>query len=306
MKPRNLQQQVKVALVIPVYNRRETTLRALRSLTRINKDGLEVKIFVVDDGSTDGTGDAIRAQYPEVVLLNGGGTLHYAGGTSLGMQKALEWEPEYICTMNDDSVFHPDFLQRLVAAASKFQKSVIGALLLLWSEPHKVFQVNQRWNTLQGGWVIPKDLTAFNIPKSTFEVECIVGNTVLFPADGIRKLGLMDAEKFPFGWGDAQYTMRFRKNGYRLFVEPKALVWCEPNTDPPSLHTLSSRRVLEILLFDERHPLNLRRQFVARVESAPSIIKALLAYLAYLVRFTAHAVKMMRKRINMNSLSQKS
>src|SRR5687767_7398286 len=128
----------KVALVIPVHNRRDTTLQALRSLERIDRSGLDVRIFVVDDGSTDGTSDSIRVLFPEVTLVEGDGSLHYAAGTNRGVEAALGWEPDYIVTMNDDAVFHEQFLQRLILTAQSHPRSIVGALLLLWNEPHKV------------------------------------------------------------------------------------------------------------------------------------------------------------------------
>ena len=54
----------RVELVTPVHNRRDITLQCLRSLSRIDRTGLDIHITVVDDGSTDGTGDAIREQFP--------------------------------------------------------------------------------------------------------------------------------------------------------------------------------------------------------------------------------------------------
>ena len=274
----------KVVLVIPVYNRRETTLQGLRSLSRIDHTGLDVRVIVVDDGSKDGTSEAIREHFPEVELVQGDGTLHYAGGTNRGIEAALKHSPDFIVTMNDDSIFHKHFLQRLVATARENERSIVGALLLLWDEPHKVFQVGQRWNTLYGGWHLPERLTAFTMPKSTFEVECIVGNCVLFPVEAIKECGFMDEEKFPHGWGDAQYLARMRKAGWRLLVEPRALVWCEPNTYPKPLHKQSVKEVLKILFVNERHPLNLKRQFVARWESAPTKWQAALAFGVYCFR----------------------
>src|ERR1041384_3597543 len=132
---------IKVGLVIPVFNRRETTLQALRSLSRIDKAGLDVRIFIVDDGSTDGTSEAIRREFAEVELIAGDGTLHYAGGTNRGIMAALSWDADYVLTMNDDSVFHDQFLRRMVKTAQENPRSVVGALLLLWDQPHKVFQV---------------------------------------------------------------------------------------------------------------------------------------------------------------------
>ncbi len=274
----------KVALVIPVYNRRETTLQGLKSLSRISTDGLDVKIYVVDDGSTDGTAEAINKNYPEVELIKGDGTLHYAAGTNRGIEAALKWNPDYIVTMNDDSVFHELFLQRLITTSQNNPNSIVGALLLLWDQPHKVFQVGQTWKTFYGGWRIPDDLTAFTVPDKAFEVECIVGNCVLFPIQAIKENGLMDEKKFPHGWGDAQYLMRMRKAGWKLLIEPKSYVWCEPNTYPPPLHTLPKKEILRNLFVNERHPSNFKRQFVALWESSPTKLQALMAFGVYCLR----------------------
>ncbi|MCC6328151.1 MAG: glycosyltransferase family 2 protein [Acidobacteria bacterium] len=275
---------IKAALVIPVHNRRETTLQALRSLARIDRTGLEVRIFVVDDGSTDGTSAAVRKDFPEVELVSGDGSLHYAAGTNRGIQAALDWEPDFIVAMNDDSIFHDQFLQRLVATAKANHRSVVGALLLLWNEPHKVFQVAPQWKTLSGGWQMPQNMTAFDTGETPFAVECIVGNCVLYPVEAIRENGLMDEYRFPHGWGDAQYLMRMRKNGWKLLVDPKALVWCEPNTNPPGLHSVGMAAAFKVLFTDRRHPMNLHRQFVARWESAPSKLLAFPAFAIYCLR----------------------
>ena len=227
--------KIKTALVIPSIIGGKLLCRDCRAFSRIDRENLDVKIFVVDDGSTDGTREAVATKFPEVELIEGDGSLHYAGGTNRGIEEALKWKPDYIVTMNDDSVFHEQFLQRLVKTAAKNPRSIVGALLLLWNEPHKVFQVGQIWNTFRGGWQMPENLTAFNVGQKAFEVECIVGNCVLFPVRAIEENGLMDEKKFPHGWGDAQYLMRMRKAGWKLLVEPKSFVWCEPNTNSAPL-----------------------------------------------------------------------
>ena len=282
---------LKVALVAPVHNRRETTLQALRSLSRIRTENFEVKIFIVDDGSVDGTDESITNNFPDVELIRGDGTLHYAAGTNRGIQRAMEWGADFVVTMNDDSVFHESFLQRLVATALAHPKSIVGALLLLWDEPHRVFQVGLEWKTLKGGWVTPDDLTAFSVSVEPFHVECIVGNCVLIPVAAIREVGLMDEKKFPHGWGDAQWTTRMRKAGWELLIDPKALVWCEPNTYPEPLHLLSAGRVFDILFRDERHPSNLKRQFVAKWYSAPSRLAATAGFIVDLARLLDKALK---------------
>lgn len=281
----------KVAIVIPVFNRREITLQVLRSLARIKKDSFESRIFVVDDGSSDGTSEAIRQHFPSAHLIQGTGSLHYAGGTNRGIEKALEWDPEYILTMNDDAIVHEDLLARMILTSQANDRTIVGALLLLWNEPHKVFQVGQYWKTLKGGWVIPDELTAFNVPEASFEVECIVGNCVLFPTSAILENGLLDEARFPHGWGDAQYLNRMRKAGWKLMIEPKAYCWCEPNTYPAPLHEFSLVDIWKNLFSNERYPLNLRRQLIARWESSPGKVRAMIAFFAFLLHLSGKSLR---------------
>ena len=125
-------------------------------------------------------------------------------------------------------------------------------------------------------------VSIFDLPRESFDVEGLAGNCVLIPVEAIKECGLMDEKKFPHGWGDIQYFVRLKKAGWRLLLEPRAYVWCEPNTYPAALHSLSGRKVFSALFSDRRHPLNLQRQLAARWESAPSKFQAAVAYSVYL------------------------
>jgi hypothetical protein len=87
-----------------------------------------------------------------------------------------------------------------------------------------------------------------------------------------------------------------RKAGWRLLVEPKSYVWCEPNTYPKPLHQMTVREIFGILFKNRRHPLNLQRQFIARWESAPTKIQAFLSYLVYLAMLSTKTLKLAAKK----------
>jgi GT2 family glycosyltransferase len=269
---------------MPVHNRRQITLQALGSLSRIDRTGLDVEIVVVDDGSTDGTSEAIRSQFPDTRIVAGDGTLHYTAGTNKAIADALTRNPDYIVAMNDDSIFHSAFLQRLIACAAAHPRSIVGALLLLWTEPHRVFQVAPAWDTWYGGWRVPQRLDAFSVPDHPWDVETIVGNCVLYPTAAIRQVGLMNAARFPFGFGDAAYTVAMRRAGWRLLIEPRARVWCEPNRYPAPLRSRSFGQVMRALLIDTRHPLNIKRVFVSSWECAPTRLHALASVGVFVTR----------------------
>ena len=66
---------IRLAIVSPVHNRRELTLQCLRSLSRIDSKGVEINIYIVDDGCTDGTREAIEDNFPDVKIVQGTGDL---------------------------------------------------------------------------------------------------------------------------------------------------------------------------------------------------------------------------------------
>lgn len=277
---------IRVEIVAPVHNRRDTTLQCLKSLSRIDSSGLNVHAIIVDDGSTDGTADAIREHYRDVEIVEGDGNLWFTAATNRGISAALKHSPDYILTINDDEVFDPQFLQRMIATAAANPRSVVGGLLLLWDEPHKVFQVGPKWDTTAGGFRHFVQQTVWTVPDKAWEVELIVGNCVLFPVEAIRECGLMNEKRFPH-YGDAEYTPRMRRKGWRLLIEPQARIFCQPNTPPPSLRKMNLSKMLNRALLDLGNANSVRRRFWANWFGAPNRAAAVLAlpifYLRYLL-----------------------
>lgn len=274
---------IRVEIVAPVHNRREITLQCLKSLSRIESDGLDVHVVIVDDGSTDGSSGAIQSAFPGVEIIAGDGNLWFTEGTNVGVRAALKHDPKYILTINDDSVFDADFLRYMVETAEKHPRSVVGPLLILWDTPHKLFQTAPVWDTWSGGWRHWYGQTVWTIPDRPWKVGAIVGNCVLVPAEAIREAGLMDSKNYP-NFGDAEYTPRLRRIGWELLIDPRARVFCQPNNIPAKVQKLSMRQKLRMLIFDTGHPHNLRRRFRALWDTAPTKLDALLAFGVFFAR----------------------
>ena len=277
------EKNIHVEIVTPVHNRRDITLQCLRSLSRINSKGLDVHVIIVDDGSTDGTAEAIVKQFPEVELIKADGDLWFTEGTNVGVRAALKHNPDYVLMMNDDQVFDADFLFYLVETAEKNPRSVVGPLLLLWDTPHKIFQTSPRWNTWAGGWQHWHHQTVWTVPKKPWQVESIVGNCVLVPKKAIDECGLMDSRRYP-NFGDAEYTPRLRKKGWQLLIDPRSRVFCQPNTLPSRVKKMSLRQKLDALFINLKHNHNLRRRFYANWDSAPTKIQGVAGFTIFFVR----------------------
>jgi GT2 family glycosyltransferase len=277
------EKKIRVEIVTPVHNRRDLTLLCLKSLARINTENLEVHTIIVDDGSTDGTSEAIEKEYPEVEIIKADGSLWFTEGTNTGVRAALKHNPDYVLMINDDQVFDADFLKFMVETAEKYPRSVIGSLLLLWDTPHKLFQVSPRWDVWLGCWRHWYSQTIWTIPKKTWEVDLIVGNCVLVPAPAIKEEGLMNSTRYP-NFGDAEYTPRLKRKGWRLLIDPRARVFCQPNYTPAKVTKMSLRQKFNALFFDLKNIHNLRRRFYFYWDSVPSKIAALFGFFIFFGR----------------------
>ncbi len=274
---------LKIEIVTPVFNRRELTLQFLQSLSRVNREGLDIHIIIVDDGSTDGTSEVVAENFPEVEIVKGDGNLWYTGGTNRGIESALEKNPDYILCVNNDSIFDENCIKNLVECAEKNPRSVVGALLLLWDQPHRVFQVSPEWNTKLGGWHHWRKQTIWTVPQKPWQVDIIVGNCVLYPAEVIREVGLMNEKKFA-QYGDAEYTPRMRKRGWKLLIEPKAKIFCKPNDVPPKLSAMSMKKLVSVLFLEPHNVHSLRRRFNMNLHGAPSKIEGLVSLAVFFGR----------------------
>lgn len=273
----------KVEIVTPVHNRKEITLQFLRSFEQINQDGLETHIIVVDDGSTDGTSEVIEKEFPAVKIIKGDGNLWYAGGVNRGIEWALERQPDFILIINDDTVQEPNFLQYLIECARKNPRSIVGPLLLLWSEPEKLFQTSPQWDVWAGGWKHWQNQTVSTIPQKPWEVELIVGNCFLLPVAAVKENGLMNAERFPH-FGDAEYTPRMRRNGWKLLIEPRAKIFCQPNISPPRLRSMSYKKLFHTLFVDKINGHSFRKRLYANLDGAPNRTEGVAAFFIFYIR----------------------
>lgn len=276
-------ERVRVEIVAPVHNRKDITLLCLRSLSRLNTDGLDVHVIIVDDGSTDGTSDAIATQFPEVEVVPGDGNLWYTEGTNVGVRAALKHDPQFVLMINDDAVFDADFLRFMVETAQKHKRSIVGSLLLLWDTPHKLFQVAPVWDTWLGDWRHWGQQTIWTLPSKPWKVDVIVGNCVLVPAAAFAEGGLMNSARYP-NFGDAVFTPKLKRLGWNLLIDPRARVFCQPNALPPRIRSMGLKKTFRALVTDLGNTHNLRRRLYAYLEGAPSKLQGLAGFCVFLVR----------------------
>ncbi|MBF7012798.1 glycosyltransferase family 2 protein [Novosphingobium resinovorum] len=195
------------------FNRRETTLAALAAL-REAAAGLDYHVYLVDDGSTDGTGDAVRQNFPEVTVINGNGSLFWNGGMRTAWQTALGQGADYYLLFNDDLELSADSLAQLF----NFQKEMEAAHGPKVISVGKVVDPDTSKVTYGGFTVVPglSRLRFVRSPDNGKPCDTMNGNCVLIPAQAVAEVGIL-SEKYRHHTGDIDYGLRARNAGYQLF-----------------------------------------------------------------------------------------
>jgi GT2 family glycosyltransferase len=104
---------MKLLTIIVTYNGKKWMDRCLGSL---RKSSLYTDILVVDNGSTDGTIEYIRSEFPEVQLHCAGENLGFGKANNIGLQKAVKEGYDYVYLLNQDAWVFPHTFERLIAA----------------------------------------------------------------------------------------------------------------------------------------------------------------------------------------------
>jgi glycosyltransferase involved in cell wall biosynthesis len=78
-----------VSVIIPTYNRRDSLRETLASLAHQTFPADRSEVIVVDDGSTDGTAEAVTAQYPDDTVLMNPENLGFVEENNVGIRRAM-------------------------------------------------------------------------------------------------------------------------------------------------------------------------------------------------------------------------
>ncbi|MBD2108548.1 glycosyltransferase family 2 protein [Nodosilinea sp. FACHB-13] len=201
----------KAYILIPVHNRRATTLGCLQDLDR-NGDLTRHRVVVIDDGSTDGTRAAIQASFPSVTVLAGDGHLWWTGAICLGMEYAIAQGAQYLVWLNDDCRLAPNALDGFVQFCHNHPKAIVGA---------QGFEQNDRDRLSFGGkrktWQGYRFLTLS--PGQTLPCDLLSGNLVCLPRAVVEAVGYPDEAASPHYGGDSLYLLRAQKAGFQLFID---------------------------------------------------------------------------------------
>lgn len=221
-----------IAVLLTCHNRCNKTIACLKALFNVILPvEYSLEVFLVDDGSTDGTGKNVKKLFAEVNVIQGNGNLFWTRGMHLAWELASKTKDfDYYLWLNDDTIIEPNgVIELILASESRHNKSIICA---------SISSLDKNAFTYGGRKLIfKKDIKI--IPNGNLQIcDLINGNCVLIPRFVFKIVGNFDPT-FHHSIGDFDYGLRAKNLNIESFctgtylascdVNPTMPIWCLPH-----------------------------------------------------------------------------
>ncbi len=214
-------------VVVLNYNTKKVTAECLKSIFGC-KNEIKMKVVLVDNDSSDGSVSYLSEHFPDVLFLESGKNLGFAGGNNLALKKFYK-KAKYCLLLNSDTKVRKDFFDKLFVFAANFGFDIVSPKILI---PDLSFQPN-------GGY-LPYFLPVFfwlsglddifrkfgiKLPsyqerslefyKKSDNIGWLAGTALMIKNDVFKKTGFLDDNIFMYG-EDVDFCLRANKAGFKL------------------------------------------------------------------------------------------
>jgi len=222
------------------WNRANDTIECLRALA--SSDYSNYRPLIVDNGSTDGSPDAIKVGFPAAEVIANKDNLGFARASNIGIEHALQQGADYVFLLNNDTLVGERLLTELVSVGESDPK--IGMLVpkiyyyggerypepfdklgTVPAERGRLWSAGARWRRFPPRVTIigfgREDGPAYSIQR---EVDYATGCAMLVKQEVFERVGMFDPAFFMYH-EDYDFSARVRRGGYRIIYVPQAVMW---------------------------------------------------------------------------------
>lgn len=285
----------KIAVLLTCHNRKTKTLECLQALfDSVRHVTIQLNVFLVDDGSSDGTSEAVNQSYPDVVTVMGDGSLFWNQGMIVAWKKAVEFtEFDFFLWLNDDTLMDKDALMVLLETDEVVRKKNELRLITAAcraSASSDVFSYGGRTDTDK---VIPNG--------EIQECKYVNGNLVLIPKVLFSKLGYLSSN-YTHGIGDNDYGLRCLELGGKCYTTAKFIATCPPNEGIPGWCNPEVPLRKRWQLLHSPQGLNIKEYntFRKRFWGRKWVIFAMKAYIKTIIPRMYHGISVKNKKNSIN------
>ena len=267
---------MKMAIIMCCYNRKKLTERSVQQLNKsVEKyPDIHCKIYVCDDGSTDGTCEMLREEFNNVIYLKGSGRLYWCKSMHLAMKTAVQDMHDYYLMVNDDTDFKDNVIKIMMDSYQQAKETcgIVGAMSF-----NKI--------CTYGGRNIDNKLL---LPNGKLQ-SCVLANwnCFLISREVVDRVGIID-EKYQHAYGDFDYSHRMLKAGIPIYVATEYVGEAQRNSEEGTFqdYTLKRFQRLRLLLSPKGMPIYSYFRYHIRssgVKGLPRYIYGYLSVVGYII-----------------------
>ncbi len=207
---------MKACVVIPTLNARDLLAQALTSL---EAQTVQADVVVVDNASTDGTGELLATRFPSVQVVANDRNLGFGKAVNRGVAAAPA-DTDVIVLVNNDVVCEPEFLERMLAALADDRVGMVAGVLLQGSAPGLVDSAGIELDSTLGSWDMLWNRPLRELAGAAEPVgPC--GGAAAYRRAVFTELGGFDERLFAY-WEDVDLALRVRLAGFSCVRAPDA------------------------------------------------------------------------------------
>lgn len=209
-----------IDIVIPNYNGLRVLVPCLNSIAR--QAYPYIKVIVVDNGSTDGSGRFVCEKFPEIQLIALTENAGFSAAVNAGIMAGAS---PLVFLLNNDTELKKNCIQHLAQAAHSLTRYDFFVPKMLSFHDHSVID-GASDGFLRGGagyriGTMEKDSPIYSLPGPTFGA---CGGAALYRRSLFDQVGLFDEDFFAY-LEDVDFNLRINRAGFHGYYVPAAAVY---------------------------------------------------------------------------------
>lgn len=223
----------KVVVGTLTWNQKSHVLECLASLVKL--DYANYEIVTVDNGSTDGTYEAIRDQFPDVHVVRHPENLGCAEGVNGEIRYALAAGARYLFIIANDAVVQPSTLSELVKVAEGDPAiGVVFPKVYYYGTQRKIWMARgirmEGVDWLRGRFTgLVQNVEDDGSYDQEIEAALGAGGFCLVRLEAVKKVGFLNPDYWIY-YDDADWLVRIHRAGYSGRYAPRAVAWHKPSS----------------------------------------------------------------------------
>jgi GT2 family glycosyltransferase len=204
----------RLLVLITSHNRRDLTLECLDALQASARNVAQLHVILVDAGSSDGTREAVRKQYPDTQIVEQDSEVYWTTGMRLGWEAGAALAHEFVLWLNDDLAIRRDAISSLLTRYEELSGEYTDKLIVVGR-----VKLPKSPEIAYGGYSrragSHSRLSWQRTENANDLCETFNGNCVLLPRRAFQEIGNL-SRVYRHSLGDIDYGLRAQSAGYRI------------------------------------------------------------------------------------------